>query len=72
MIRFVTRTVGVIDDSQYLAALQAENEKLRDTVAREYKDKLKYKRKYFGLKRDYMALLMDCKAIAKRVGEINA
>ncbi len=72
MIRFVTRTVGVIDDSQYLADLRAENEKLRDTLAREYKDKLKYKRKYFGLKRDYMALLTDCKAIAKRVGENNA
>lgn len=72
MIRFVTHTVGVIDDSQYLAALQAENEKLRVAVAHEYKAKLEYRRKYYGLKRDYKALLTDCKAIAERVGRINA
>lgn len=72
MIRFVTHTVGVIDDSQYLAALQAENKKLRDAVALERKIKNEYRRKFYGLRRDYKALLTDCKAIAERVGEIDA
>lgn len=72
MIRFVTHTVGVIDDSQYLAALRAENERLRDTVALERKIKNEYRRKFYDLRRDYKALFKDCKAIAERVCGVDA